>query len=190
MHPLKKILLINASPRKQGNTDIIVSKILGALGSRAETEKIEINNLNFKPCQACGGCDETGLCILDDDLKPVYSKILNSDVIIFGSPIHFGSLSAQAKMLIDRMQPFWVSKIRLKSRAIKPKKGFLILISGASKREFFDNAKSVIKNFFAVINAKYSGELFFEGVNAKGEILDFPGLEKEILKLADAAVCD
>lgn len=190
MQPLKKILLINASPRKQGNTDIILSKILEAVGSRAAAEKININDLKFLPCQACGGCDETGLCILDDDLKPVYAKIIDSDVIILGSPIHFGSLSAQGKMLVDRMQPFWMSKIKLKKSAIKPKKGFLILVSGASKREFFDNAKFIVKNFFAVINAKYSGELFFEGVNSKGEVLDFPGLEKEIAKLSDAAVCD
>ncbi len=186
----KQILVINASPRKQGNTDIILTKILDAIGPRAQAGKININELNFKPCQACGGCDETGLCILDDDLKPVYSKIIDSDVIIFGSPIHFGSLSAQGKMLIDRMQPFWVSKIKLKKNPIKQKKGFLILVSGASKREFFDNAKHIMKNFFAVINAKYSGELFFEGVNSKGEIIDFPGLEKEISKLSDAAVCD
>ena len=189
MQPSKNILLINASPRKQGNTDIILTKIIELIGSRAVAEKININDLKFRPCQSCGGCDETGLCVLGDELKPIYTKILDADVIIFGSPIHFGSLSAQAKMLIDRMQPFWVSKIKLKKNSIKPKKGFLILVSGASKREFFENAKHIIKNFFSIINSKYSGELFFEGVNAKGEILDFPGLEKEIAKLADAAIC-
>lgn len=184
----KNILLINASPRKGGNTQIILDKFFEITGERARKEKIYLNDLNMRPCQACGGCDGGELCILDDDLKPIYEKIINADAIIFASPIYFGSISAQAKIFIDRMQPFWVAKSKFKKNLGMPKKGFLILISGASKQEFFENAKFIVKNFFMVINARYSGELFFGNLNHKGEIRDFPGLETEVSKMTEAAL--
>ncbi len=190
MQQLKKILLINASPRKGGNTDIILDNIIKAVDKRAHCQKIDINDLNFKPCQECGGCDKGDCCILEDDLKPIYKKIIEADAIIFGSPIYFGSLSAQAKMFIDRMQPFWVAKVKAKGISIKRKKGFLILISGAAKDEFFENARQIVRNFFQVINSQYCGELLFAKIDKKGEILDFPGLEKQAAKIAQAALAD
>lgn len=190
MQQIKKILLINASPRVGGNTDIVLNKINEVIADRANTQKIDINGLDFKPCQECGNCNKDECCILDDDLKPVYKKIIEADVIIFGSPIYFGSLSAQAKMFIDRMQPFWVAKIKKEELNLKRKKGFLILISGAAKDEFFENAKQIVRNFFQVINSQYCGELLFAKIDKKGEILDFPGLEKQAAKIAQAALAN
>ncbi|MBU2541335.1 MAG: flavodoxin family protein [Candidatus Omnitrophica bacterium] len=197
MSKVKKILFINASPRKGGNTDIVLSKISNSIGKRAQSETIIINDLNFRPCQGCEECAEGAVCILDDDLGGIYKKIADSDVIIFGSPIYFGSLSSQAKMLIDRMQPFWVAKQKrleepsLTKEAtlnIKRKKGFLVLVSGSSREYFFENAKQIIKNFFDVVNTQYCGQLFYAKIDKKGEILDFPGIEKQAKDIAEAAL--
>ncbi|MEW6008385.1 MAG: flavodoxin family protein [Candidatus Omnitrophota bacterium] len=190
MHKGKLILLLNASPRVGGNTDIVLEKIRQTIGGRARVTKIDINNLNFKPCQVCGGCDRDECCILQDDLRPIYKEIIESDAIVFGSPIYFGSLTAQAKMLIDRMQPFWLAKIRKGKTDIKRKKGFLILIAAAAKNEFFENAKQIVRLFFQVINTQYCGELLFAKIDRKGEILDFPGLEKQVARIALAALSD
>jgi multimeric flavodoxin WrbA len=184
----RKILILNASPRIGGNIDIILKKIIQALGNKAQVKTIYLNDLNFRPCQACNGCDKDAICVLDDDLRAVYKQIIEADVIILGSPIFFGSLSAQAKMLIDRMQPFWVAKARLKRKSLKDKKGFLILVAGSGNKTFFENALAITKNFFKVINAKYCGQLFFEHIDKKGEILDFPGLEPEAEKIARATL--
>lgn len=188
MKPLKSILLFNASPRKGGNTDIILDHIQVAIGERAKTEKIYINDLKFKPCQECGSCYQETCCVLEDELKPIYKKIVDADAIIFGSPIYFGSLSAQGKMLIDRMQPFWAAKVIRNEPVAKRKKGFLILVSAASKENFFENAREIVRNFFEVVNAQYSGELFFAKIDKKAEVLDFPGLDKEALRIAEATL--
>lgn len=188
MAPLKRILLINSSPRKKGNVDIVLDEISSFLGSTASVTKLYLNDLNFSPCQACEGCNTDTFCVLDDDLKKVYKEVIDSDVIIFGSPIYFGSISAQAKMFIDRMQPFWVYNCKTKKLNIKNKKGFLVLVGGSSKDAFFENARQIAKNFFTCINAKFCGELLFASVDALGSILDFPGLKNETAKLADAAL--
>jgi multimeric flavodoxin WrbA len=188
MHQDKYILLFNASPRKGGNTDIILERIQTSIGERAKTEKIYINDLKFKPCQECAACQEGLSCTLDDDLRPLYKRIADSDAIIFGSPIYFGSVSAQAKMFIDRMQPFWIAKVNNRKLAPKIKKGFLVLVSGASKESFFENARQIVKCFFEVVNARYCGQLFFAKIDKKGEILDFPGLTQEAARIAEAAL--
>jgi len=98
-----KVLGIVCSPRKGGNTEILMQEALaGARDSRAETELLAVRDFDIKPCDGCLSCEKTGDCYIKDDMQSVYEKMLNADGIILGTPVYFWSMSGQAKVLIDR----------------------------------------------------------------------------------------
>jgi len=121
------------------------------------------------------GCEElkdNACCILEDGMRLIYKKIKASDALVVASPIFFGSISAQTKMMIDRFQCTWRAKYILKKDLFrKRKKGAFISVSASDTKDFFDNAKMIIKNLFATINVEYKEELFCPGVEKKGDIL-------------------
>jgi len=156
-----KIVGIGGSPRKSGNSDVLLDEALdGARSAGASTEKIILNELNFKGCQECGGCRDTGVCVVKDDMQFVYQRIEGSDGLIIASPIFFGSLTAQLKAMIDRFQCLWVKKYVLKRPvASKKRKGIFLCVYGSEKKEFFESARKIIKIFFATLGIEYFGEL-------------------------------
>ncbi len=176
------VLGINGSPRIGGNTDILLDKALeGAKTKGAQIEKVILNNLKFSPCQECKNIRDDGTCIVEDELQPLYKKIEQADGIILASPIFFGSLSAQTKMMIDRFQCAWRVKYILKKEIFKKnRKGGFISVEASKREDFFDNAKSIVKNLFATINVDYKEELFCSGIDEKAKILQHP----EVLKKA------
>ncbi len=104
-----KVLAVSGSPRIQSNTDLIIKAVLsGALDAGHSTEFIKLNLLDFSPCQACGDCrTKSGArCKLKDDGSRILKLTEECDVLIFGSPIYMGGVSAQAKAYIDRWYSF------------------------------------------------------------------------------------
>ncbi len=179
------VLGINGSPRIGGNTDILLDEALKGAGIKgARTEKIILNNLKFSPCQECENVRDDGVCTVEDDLQLIYRKINETDAIILASPIFFGSLSAQTKMMIDRFQCLWRAKYVIKrDMGERKKKGGFISVEASTRKDFFDNAKSIVKNFFAVIDVDYQEELLCSGVSEKGDILKHPNFLKGAFEL-------
>jgi multimeric flavodoxin WrbA len=98
-----KVIGIVCSPRKEGNTEIVVDEALaGAAEKGAETELLSLGGLNISPCTACEDCAKTGVCTIEDDMKPIYPKLVLADGIVIGTPVYFWTVSAQTKLLIDR----------------------------------------------------------------------------------------
>lgn len=167
-----KVLGINGSPRIGGNTDILLDKALeGAKDAGADTEKIALGGLTFSPCLECERLKDYGNCIVEDDMRAVYKKVKEADALIVASPVFFGSLSAQTKMMIDRFQCAWGAKYILKKDIFKKKTGAFISAAASDRKDFFENSKAIVKNFFAVVNAAYKEELFCSGVDEKAAVL-------------------
>jgi len=100
---MAKVLGIIGSPRKNGNTDIMVTEALkAATENGAETEKIHLSDYDLKPCDGCKTCFETGECHIPDDLMKLYNKVKTADALILGSPVYFHHVTAQMKLFIDR----------------------------------------------------------------------------------------
>ena len=98
-----KALGVVCSPRKGGNTEILMQEALtGAKDCGAKTELLTIYNRDIKPCDGCSSCEKTGKCHIKDDMQEIYLKLLDADAIIWGSPVYFCSATAQAKIIIDR----------------------------------------------------------------------------------------
>lgn len=179
-----KVLGISASPRKGGNTEKLLDQVLaGAKTQGAAAEKLVLNELKFVPCQDCGGCDETGVCIEEDEMEFVYEKVKKADIVILASPIFFGSLSAQTKMMIDRFQSWWVAKYVLKKPWTEKgdRRGFFLCVGGQQDRQdYFEAAEKLVRILWANINVAPDGTLFYPGIDRLGDI------EKHPTALSDA----
>lgn len=168
-----KLVCLLGSPREGGNTDVLLSKIIEAAREKDFlAEKIVLNRLSIKPCQECGGCLKTGRCILSDDMAFVYKALDEADIVIVGSPIFFGNVSAQTKIMVDRMQCRWVRKYLLKKKGLKQnRKGAFICCGAVNSEKYFTCARKVIDIFFKVQDIEFKEELFISGVDDKGEVL-------------------
>jgi len=101
-----KIIGISGSPRADGNTFSLVKTALkSAEEAGAEVELINLGSLNIEPCVACDICKATGECAIYDDMREIIEKLMECNGMIIGSPVYFGSVTSQLKMLIDRTRP-------------------------------------------------------------------------------------
>ena len=104
-----KIIAINGSPRKNCNTAKLLKKALeGAKSKGADTELINLYDLNYKGCNSCflckiKGSKYYGVCAVDDDLKEVIKKIEECNAVIFGSPIYLGSVTGEMRSFMERL---------------------------------------------------------------------------------------
>jgi multimeric flavodoxin WrbA len=98
-----KVLAISGSPRKGGNTEILLNEALkGAVEAGAETELISVSGKDLKPCDGCETCYKTGKCHIKDDMQGIYDKMLAADGIIIGCPSYFMNVTAPIMAMIDR----------------------------------------------------------------------------------------
>lgn len=116
-----KILALNGSPRKGGNTEILINEVLkGAVNFKNET--IRLYPKKIEPCMDCRKCkSEPFQCSVNDDMQKLYKKIDDSEIIIFGTPVYYYGPTAKMKLLIDRLRPYIANK------KLKNKKGIIVL---------------------------------------------------------------
>jgi len=148
------LLAIYASPRRGGNSEIALDRMLeGVATHQVDIEKIYPSKLRITPCIECSKCWETGRCVIDDDMKLVYPKLLGADYIVFSSPIFFYGIPAWAKALIDRTQANWAEKYVLKNpdKTELTRPGFYILVAARKSAKVFAGAALTIKYFFDAI---------------------------------------
>ena len=166
-----KVLGITGSPRRGGNTDLLLAEIIrGTVSWEAETKTIFLNDLTIDYCQHCDTCLKTGKCQLKDDMHMIYQELENADRTVLASPIYFTGLTAQMKAMIDRYQALWTRKYVLKIPPLgdkRERKGFFIYVSGRNTTNLFDAALFTTKIFFRTLDTTYAGELLFPGIDKK-----------------------
>jgi len=174
-----RVLGIAGSPRRGGNTDLLLAEVMrGAASQGAETKTIVLSQLNIAPCQHCDGCLETGRCKVEDDMQMIYDELERADRLVLASPVHFRGVTAQTKAMIDRCQALWVKKYRLKqpplgNRQVE-RKGLFISVGGTKQANLFQPAVATVKSLFRALDITYAGELLFPGIDEKGAIAQNP----------------
>lgn len=102
-----RVVSFLGSPRKKGNTAALLDSVLKGLqsGGNSTVESVFLQEKNIHPCAGCNSCkkNESGMCVVKDDMQDIYSVIGKSDLIIIASPIYWWSVTAQMKTLIDRL---------------------------------------------------------------------------------------
>ena len=173
-----KIIAFLGSPRENGNTELLLKEAIRAIeDSGFKTHVFNLNSMNISPCQNCGGCDDTGICVFEDDMAQIHAAIREADRIILASPIYFFNVSAQAKIMIDRCQCFWCEKYLLK-RPIPEgpygRKGLLLLVGGQKREIGIQCAEATAKAFFRTVTIPEHETLGYLSVDAKGAIVNHP----------------
>ncbi len=183
MVSMSYLLAISSSPRRNGNSELLLNSFgEGAKEAGRRVETVRLNDLRFRPCQACDRCSSTGKCVIKDDMQNLYPMVETAGGIVLATPIHFGSISAQLKMFIDRFQCWWHAKYTLKSpfvRLEENRPGFLICCGALKNKEYCANALQIGKVFFHNINYSYAGFLCKQGFDLKGSIAENPANLKE-----------
>ncbi|MGD9115939.1 MAG: flavodoxin family protein [Dehalococcoidia bacterium] len=173
-----KVLGINGSPRRGGNTDLLLAEIMkGAQSKGAETKILVLNDLDIKPCQHCDACFEAGVCRYKDDMQTVYKEMEKADAIVMATPIHFLAPTAQMKAAIDRCQSLWARKYILEKPPLgddRPRKGLFVAVGGMKLAHLFEPSLATIKALFKVLNIDYAGELLFPAIDEKGAVKNHP----------------
>jgi multimeric flavodoxin WrbA len=190
-----KVLGIYGSPRKGGNSDMLLDEALkGAQSVGAEVSSLHCGDLSISGCLECGGCDESGVCVVEDDMQPVYDRLVEADVIMLASPIFFYSVPAQTKALIDRCQALWSKRLLKKApeepRTLRGGRGYLLAVGATKGSNLFEGVQLVAKYFFDALDMSYEGGIFFRSVEGKGDMANHPEYLKQAFDLGVAAATD
>ena len=146
------------SPIRGGNVDVLVGQVLeGASSCGVSAKKILLNELSIRPCQSCGPNQSSEPCCYKDDMQQVYEALAESDIVVLGSPVYFDTVSAQAKLMIDRCNCLTAlveekdGSVRFEKRFEKRKTGLLVAVAGSGQD--FSSIRATATGFFAWINA-------------------------------------
>ncbi len=148
---MKKIFAINGSPRPSGNTKFLLDAFLrGAEENSAKSTVYRANEINIKNCTGCLRCNLIKKCsIRDDDWENISRNILDSDIIVFASPVYFHHFPASVKAILDRFRSFIKVQITIESIKHEPwvewKKDFVLILSMGSSDSI--DAKPIIDLF-------------------------------------------
>ena len=98
-----KAIGIVGSPRKGGNSEILTAHCLQAMAEEGlETELVSLAGLDIKGCNACDYCFEHDGCSIEDDLQPIYARMVEADAIIVASPVYYSSATSLVKGFLER----------------------------------------------------------------------------------------
>jgi multimeric flavodoxin WrbA len=173
-----KTIAFLGSPRAEGNTELLLNEALKAV--KEENCSVTVfrpSEMSISPCTNCGGCEESGECIIKDDMEKIYTAIREGERFILASPVFFFGLPAQIKALIDRCQCFWCEKYLLKKpvpAGPNGRKGLLINVGGMKRQVGYNCCNATAIAFFRTINVPEHETLAFQQIDAKGAILKHP----------------
>ena len=172
-----KLLVLLGSPRKGGNTETLARKVAEVVEKGGgSADFIRLNELKLRPCQGCGGCEKSGVCVIKDDMTAIYEAADDADRLLLVSPVYFYGLTAQCKICGDRFQARWARKYLLKKRfrENEGRKGYLISAAATKGSKIFECSQLTTQYIFDAIDVEYGGELLVKGVDNRKAILELP----------------
>jgi multimeric flavodoxin WrbA len=190
-----KVLGIYGSPRKNGNTDLLLDRALdGAASQGAAIARIYARKVDAVGCRSCGGCNETGRCTVKDRMQEIYPMLRSAQAIVIATPIYFYAMPAQLKAIIDRGQAPWNER-----RLTKPKeqwkrydrgRGYLIAIGATKGKQLFAGVELTARYFFDALDMSYEGGLLLREIEAKGAVQNHPDALSQAFELGQRIAGD
>jgi multimeric flavodoxin WrbA len=183
----KRVLAIVGSPRKGGNTDILVDEILaGAREAGAEVEKIMLADLNIGSCRACYACRPGGECALKDDMAGLFEKMKASQVWVLGTPVYWWGPSAQLKAFVDR----WFAKASEPHEAslFEGRRVVLAVPLGDTDPATGRHVVGMFTDALDYVKAELFASLLAPGAYDSGDVRKYPDLLKQARKTGRDAV--
>ena len=170
---MKKVLILEGSPRRNGNSAILSEEFArGAQEAGCSVEKIYIAGKKIAGCLGCNACYRNGgSCIQKDDMTEIREKMLAADVIVLASPIYFYSMTAQMKAVIDRTYAFY--------QQLEGKTFYFLITCAATDASYTETMLAALRGFTCCVpNAKEGGVALGIGAMEAGEIRQSAAMEK------------
>ena len=165
----KNVLIISASPRRGGNSDLLCDRFLaGAREAGHHAEKIFLRDKKINYCQGCGVCNTTHACVQKDDMAPLLDKMLQADVIVFATPVYFYSCDGQLKTISDRCVPRYTE--------MKNKDFYFILTAADTEQKNMRRTLETLRGFTedCLEGARERGVIYGTGAWQAGEVKELP----------------
>lgn len=177
----KKVLTIETSPRKHGNTEIMAERFLeGAKEAGHETERISLYDQNLQFCRGCLACQTTGECVIKDDVNVMLRKIQDADVLVLSTPIYFYEMTGQMKTLLDRTNPLFPAEYKF--RAI-----YLLAACADSEEASVDGAVKGLQGWIDCFEkAELAGVICGYGADQKGDVEKMPEILNQVFDMGKA----
>ena len=169
------VLGIVGSPRRGGNTEVLVDEVLrGARDAGATVDKVILSDLDIAPCDACGSCEDTGECITVDDMERLLEKMKRSDVWVLGTPVYWWGPTAQFKLFLDR----WYSRVhRPQDKAMfRGQRVILVIPMGDDDPTTARHTVGMLTDGLDYVKADLFETVLAPGVNDSGEVRDHSGV--------------
>lgn len=181
---MTKVLGIVGSPRRNGNTHVLVEKILdGAKQASADAETLFLEDLEIRACDGCHVCWKNGRCSKKDDMAAVYPKIAASDVLVFGTPVYWYGPTALMKAFLDRFVYFNSPEARPQVRG---KRAVLAVPFEEDNPETASLLVELFRRSLRYLEMDLVATLLVPGVTEKGEVLQRPERIEEAIRLGRA----
>ena len=167
------ILILAGSPRKGGNTELLVGAFVEGASQKHHVEVVSVHDYKVNPCMGCNACfkNEANACVQNDDMSLIYEKMSQADMLVIASPVYFYGLSAQLKAVIDRFHNPIRDTFRLKRMA-------LLLVGAATLPELFDSILAQYRLCLNFFNLEDAGRVLVRGVKDKGDIRNADALHE------------
>lgn len=172
----KNVLVIAASPRRGGNSDLLSDRFAdGARDAGHNVEKVFLRDLKIGYCTGCYFCEQSGgVCAIKDDMGPLLDKIIGADVLVMATPVYFYCMNAQLKTVIDRTVARYTQ--------IRDKDAYLIATAGEDMPSAVEGTVTSFRGFLDCLeNVREAGMVLATGVHLKGEVADRPYMEQAYL---------
>jgi multimeric flavodoxin WrbA len=164
-----KVLGIMGSPRREGNTHILVSRILdSAQQAGASVETVLLGDLRIRQCDGCHACWKSGKCAKNDDMQTLFPKIAASDVLVLGTPVYWFGPSGIMKLFIDRMVYFNSPETR---KLIRGHRAALAVPFEDTAMETAEPLVQMMSKSLAYLEMKLVGQVLVPGVGERGQVL-------------------
>ena len=166
----KNILVISSSPRAGGNSETLCDQFIrGAEMAGNKVEKLRLKDLKIGFCTGCGVCNETHQCVQRDDMAMLLDKLVKADIIVIATPVYFYCVSAQLKVMIDRLCPRYTE--------IADKRFYLIATAAEAGEGTFSGTVAGFHGMLDCLPGEVeAGLILCGGVWQKGEIKSHPGM--------------
>lgn len=142
-----KTLILNGSPRVNGDTAGLIGKITEKM--MGDCQIVNAYRCNISPCQDCRYCWKNHGCVIPDEMQEVYQAIQECDNILIASPLYFSELTGRLLDVGSRLQTYFCARFfRKEEPVIKPKKGAVILVGGGDGQieKAYDTACTLLRH--------------------------------------------
>lgn len=170
----KNAVIISTSIRADSNSEILAKSFAdGAVSAGNQVEFISLKDKRIEFCKGCLACQQTGNCVIKDDVSDIAELVLSSDVVIWATPIYYYEMSGQMKTLIDRLNPMYVKPYKFRDV-------YFIATAAANGDYVYEKALIGVQGWIDCFEkAELKGHVFCGGVILGGDI-------KSNLKLQEA----